>query len=860
MSLDFKEEDVIVGRTGPQIKKYGKTATGYIGKIVVSGGEEPVLGKKVLMDLSRSHVAIVCGKRGGGKCVSGDTLITLDDGREIQIKDLEKNKSKIISLDNNYKLKQTPKDEFFKRKVKKLLHITLRSGKEIKLTPEHPLLTINGWMPAESLTTKSRIATPRIINNFGSKKIKDHEIKLISYILAEGHLGNNFVLFCNSDEKIVSDFKTAVKDFDSHLKINPHGKFNYRVVEYKTNKIITDIRDQRQKFAKGIKFDKKSSIRKYFEELNLYGKLAKDKFIPEIIFQLEKKQISLFLNRYFSCDGCIHFDKNKDHYRISCSSASKTMIYQVQSLLLKFGILSKIRIKKYKQFVNYELEVFVQDTLKFIKEIAFFGEKEKKQKIAETYKLNKIANPNIDTIPGEIWDIYRPNSWVTVGKEFNYKSPKSLRFSINYSPSREKLLKIGIADNNKQLQLIAQSDIFWDEIKEIKESKGSFEVYDLSVPNSHNFVANNIIIHNSYAMSVIVEEFARQPFEVKQRLSVIVIDTVGIFWTMKFANKESQDDLETWGLKPEGIDIRNLVPQDKLNFYKEKNLPVDGAFSIKTSQVDLEDWLAVFKLNWSDPETGLLNRSLETIKKKLGQLYDVDDIISTCKIDSETTTNIINSLTNRLNVAKSWGLFSKGGTSIRDFARSGTITTIDVSTYKQSIGMEATQELIVGLLGKKLYEERMLYRKEEEKNLLEGKRKESEMPIIWMMIDEAHMFMPQDRKSVALDVLLQWIRVGRQPGLSLLLATQRPNKLHSECISQCDFFLSMRMTAQEDIAAVSSIRPNYLNISMDKYYAQMPKAMGFAILVDDNSEKVMMLKIRPRLTWDGGKTANVFYD
>jgi len=174
--------------------------------------------------------------------------------------------------------------------------------------------------------------------------------------------------------------------------------------------------------------------------------------------------------------------------------------------------------------------------------------------------------------------------------------------------------------------------------------------------------------------------------------------------------------------------------------------------------------------------------------------------------------------------------------------------------------MESIRELIVGILGKRLYEERMLYRKEEEMGLLSGGRKESEMPIIWMMIDEAHMFMPSDRHSMALDVLLQWIRVGRQPGLSLLLATQRPNKLHNEAISQCDFFLSMRMTSQEDIMAVSSIRPSYLNIPMDKYYGQMPKDQGYAILLDDNSEKVMLIKIRPRITWDGGKTANVFVD
>jgi len=330
---------------------------------------------------------------------------------------------------------------------------------------------------------------------------------------------------------------------------------------------------------------------------------------------------------------------------------------------------------------------------------------------------------------------------------------------------------------------------------------------------------------------------------------------------MSYPNKEiPKEVLEKWDLKADGIKIRNLIPYGKKEFYTEKEIPFDAPFSIRTSQVDLEDWLALFRLTWRDPESSLLSRTIEKLKLKLGKLFDIDDIITLAKKDDETTKEIIDSLTNRLKVAKTWGLFSKSGTTMKEFAKAGTITTIDVSTYKQAIGMESVQELIVGLLGKKLYEERMLYRKEEEKSLLEGKNKTSEMPIVWMVIDEAHMFMPQDRPSMALDVLLQWIRVGRQPGLSLILATQRPNKLHSETISQCDLFLSMRMTAQEDIQAVSSIRPSYLNVPMDKYYAQMPKEQGYAIMIDDNSEKVMLLKIRPRITWDGGKTANVFSD
>jgi len=837
MSIGLDTEDIVVGRIASHIKKYGKKATGYIGKVVVSSGDDPVLGKKVLMDVSRSHVAIVCGKRGGGKCLTGDTLITLEDGREIPIKDLEKETKKIFSLNDNQKIETTKKEKFYKRQINKTLEITLRSGKKIELTPEHPLLTIEGWKEAKDLKKKSRIATPRIIPKFGNTKIPEWKIKILAYLIAEGHLGNGFILFCNKDEKIISEFKNAIYSFDKGLKIMPRGHTTLRISKIEAGR-------------------EKNSLRKYLDNLGLYNVKSETKFIPENIFQLPKEQLSIFLNRLFSCDGTIYFDINKKEYNISYSSSSSKLIAQVQSLLLRFGLLSIIRTKKTKKLPNYELKILSSQNLEFIKEIGFFGKKEEIQKKV----IKKSSNPNVDTIPKEIWNIYRPKNWSTVGKVLGYKLPKSLRSSINYSPSREKLLKIAISENNSELKKIATSDIFWDEIKEIKEINKKQTVYDITVPNNHNFVANNIIVHNSYTMSVLIEEFAKQPFEIKQRLSAIIIDTVGIFWTMKYANEEQKTTLEKWGLKPEGIEIRNLVPFGKKDFYTLKNLPHDGYFSIKTSQMDLEDWLAVFKLTWRDPESALLSRTIEKIKEKVGSMYDIDDIINETKKDQDTIKDVINSLNNRLLVAKSWGLFSKMGTTMKEFAKPGTITVVDTSTYKESIGMESIKELIVGILGKRLYEERMLYRKEEEMSLLSGGRKESEMPIIWMMIDEAHMFMPSDRPSIALDVLLQWIRVGRQPGLSLLLATQRPNKLHSEAISQCDFFLSMRMTAQEDINAVATIRPSYLNVPMDKFYGQMPKDQGFAILVDDNSEKVMLIKIRPRTTWDGGKTANVFLD
>ena len=364
----------------------------------------------------------------------------------------------------------------------------------------------------------------------------------------------------------------------------------------------------------------------------------------------------------------------------------------------------------------------------------------------------------------------------------------------------------------------------------------------------------------SYTLAIMLEELSKLAPAIKSRIAVIAIDTVGIFWTLKVPTKSEKQDLFDWGLEPQGIDVKVLVPKGRLQFYKDKQIPIDGAFTLKVSELDFTEWLSLFKISWKDTEGVLLTRIIESLKESKGTYYGLEDIVSSIEADQESDKNTKDALKNRFKAAESWGLFEKEGTKIRDLAKPGAITIIDVSSYRQSIGMEGTRDIIVGLVGRKLFEERMLFRKEEEVKLMKGLKRESELPLVWMLIDEAHMFMPRDEDSIALNTLLEWIRVGRQPGLSLVLATQRPNKLHPDAISQCDLFISHRMTSQPDIAAVSELRPAYLHQEFDKYYQEMPRNKGYALVLDDNTEKLWLIKIRPRYTWDGGTTATAFTD
>src|SRR3989344_2730327 len=210
--------DIIIGRDAADKKLFGSQGLINIAKGYVKMGQYTSLSNKIFMDVARSHVVLVAGKRGSGKCLHKDTLISLADGSQIPIKDLENNKAQVLSLNDKLKIEKSEKSEFFSRDVNRLIKIKFRSGKEIKLTPEHPLLTIKGWKPVQELTIGSRIATPRIIPAFGNNEMPEHEIKLLAYLLAEGHT-KKIVLFANSDKKIVNDFKDSLKAFDPSLEL-----------------------------------------------------------------------------------------------------------------------------------------------------------------------------------------------------------------------------------------------------------------------------------------------------------------------------------------------------------------------------------------------------------------------------------------------------------------------------------------------------------------------------------------------------------------------------------------------------------------------------------------------------------------
>ncbi|MDO8741258.1 MAG: DUF87 domain-containing protein [Candidatus Woesearchaeota archaeon] len=381
----------------------------------------------------------------------------------------------------------------------------------------------------------------------------------------------------------------------------------------------------------------------------------------------------------------------------------------------------------------------------------------------------------------------------------------------------------------------------------------------LDVARSHIvFVCGKRGGGKSYTMGVIAEGISDMPQEVRQNLSIIMLDTMGIYWTMKYPNQQDEGLLKEWGIEAKSLDVQIFTPVGFYKEYKEKGIPTDAPFSIKPSELSSVDWCTVFEIKTTDPIGVIIERNINLLGKEK-ENYSLKDIIQKIKEDDESDLNERYAAMNRFMNAEEWGLFSEEGTPLKDLAIAGRVSILDVSCYATVPGSWNIKSLVIGLVAQNLFIQRMTYRRGEEyksihkaMHLFSEEEEKAEMPLVWLVIDEAHEFLPNTGKTVATDPLITILREGRQPGISLILASQQPGKIHTDVMTQADIIISHRVTAKIDVDALGTLMQSYMREGLDKFLNDLPRVQGSAIVVDDSNERIYPMKIRPRFTWHGG--------
>ena len=364
----------------------------------------------------------------------------------------------------------------------------------------------------------------------------------------------------------------------------------------------------------------------------------------------------------------------------------------------------------------------------------------------------------------------------------------------------------------------------------------------------------------SYTMGAIAEGAATLPKEVSQNLAFVLLDTMGIYWTMRYQNVKDKELLEQWGLEGSGLPVRIFTPKGYFNEYKEKGIPTDYAFAIQPNELQAQDWFLTFGLKENEPLAVFIERIIHELHEKKEQ-YDIADILAAIKADTEADDDTKNAAKNRFLNAQSWGVFDKEGTPLDELAVGGAVSVLDVSCYATAPNGWAIKSLVIGLVSQKLFNERMVARKNEEFEMIKqmtsfgtyAEGGKMSKPLVWLVIDEAHEFLPREGETTATQALVTILREGRQPGISLILATQQPGKIHTDVLTQADVMLNHRITARIDIDALKMLSASYMSKGIDEHLRILPRVPGAAVIIDDKNERIFSVRMRPRSTWHGGE-------
>jgi DNA polymerase-3 subunit alpha len=436
---------------------------------------------------------------GFNRCLTGDTeILDADSGRLQRIEDLHAGTASIgraVTCDTD-RLTLMPGRvrAVLDNGVKPVYRLTTGLGKQIEATANHPFFTFDGWRLLEQLRPGDRIAAPRRLPVEGRAEWPDYEVIALGHLLAEGNLCHpHSVYFYGQDDVNVADYVRAAEQFDNvECSVAMH-KGTYSV------------------YARRIDRSSEPGIVPWAKALGIWGKNARTKEVPAAAFSLTNQQLALLLGRLWSGDG--HLGRRPcGAVSAYYATASERLARQVQHLLLRLGVVSRVRqqVFPYKEGrIGFQVHVMGGEQLRnFASALGPHLLRTEHQMICR-WLVSEAPQPDKssrDTIPMAVKELVRAEkdaagiTWLQVNgdsgvaqREF-YPAHTATKRGFR----REVIGRLAEYFDSDTLRVQAASDIYWDQVVSI-EYVGDKRTYDLTIDDTHNFVANDLLVHNSHA-------------------------------------------------------------------------------------------------------------------------------------------------------------------------------------------------------------------------------------------------------------------------------------------------------------------------------------------------------------------------
>lgn len=395
----------------------------------------------------------------------------------------------------------------------------------------------------------------------------------------------------------------------------------------------------------------------------------------------------------------------------------------------------------------------------------------------------------------------------------------------------------------------------------------------------------------SYTLGTLLEglctkEAASSIAQNPRHVSLLLFDTLGIFqWMSILLDENAQREVlqqqyavrRGWSIKPEALDVAIWIPRGT----RSPGTPsTHHEFTVNCSDFAAEDWGYLFGLDiYQDRMGQLLNDAYikvtlegwhdSTRRYQPRPVYSLDDLISCVESDqelgdayqSETRRAVLQQLTTyRRNP-----LFEDQGTTLQDFLKPGRMSVIVMNKMSDELRLIAVSALLRRLIASRIQAseaEKHLKIVEdltpEEKGALENQLAKA-VPPTWVCIDEAQNMLPSERRTSATDVIVKYVREGRNYGLSFVVATQQPTAIDPRILAQVDTLIVHKLTVQGDIDYIrKNIKSNlpeevkYGNSTLDFDQVIRSLDVGQALVSNTETDRAFIMDVRPRVSVHGG--------
>jgi len=327
---------------------------------------------------------LILGPPDSGKCVAGSDTIPLADGRRKLAAELVGTDFSLLTVTEAGIEPVRAHAEW--NRLEPVYEVMTDSGRRIRRNAQHPLwcadtqrdglrvrrtwqavgkhgsgrmlLKREGWWAVADIRPGDLVAVAaELPYRPWCSTLTDAEVAFLAYMIAEGTVGSGTLRLTQKPGAVLDDMREVARSVGCDLR--PVSAIDYTVAGI----------GNRQGQAK-----RRNPGKELLRAHGVLGRHSREKRVPDAVWGLPDRQVALFLNRLYACDGSalVNWKVRCPVGLVTFTSASRGLVEDVQELLLRFGVSSRIRHREAQNAWTVDIQR-AADLLAFATKIGALG-------------------------------------------------------------------------------------------------------------------------------------------------------------------------------------------------------------------------------------------------------------------------------------------------------------------------------------------------------------------------------------------------------------------------------------------------------------------------------------------------------